>query len=184
MPDSDEVAPFRKILRVGESKQNAANSESFFQALAAQNNFVNKKQYDTHSWFLNGTYEFGIGEVGLDGMYVFLFDITIVGISIGNIVAGTGGTTTVDVHKISAGGTDDGSIFATKPAVNSNAGNNAYGVVDYENASTLSPTGITLPTFTDAAARDFDAFEALRFDLDDAMDLAENYFLNIHFRPR
>jgi hypothetical protein len=176
-----DIADERSNIDENLAKFNSALSESFFFLLGASINFINKKQYDTHSFFLNGVYSPGAGSVNIDGFHVFQFDAEIVGISFGNAVLGTSGTTTMDIHKITNGGTDAGSIFGTKPSIISTAGNDSYAAESYETATSLAPTGYTLPTVPN---REFNQFDGLRFDLDSAMGEAENLFINIHFRPR
>lgn len=144
-------------------------------------NFVNTKQFDTHTFFLNGEYFKAGGLTGLEGLYVLQNDIEIVGVSVGNLVAGSTGTTTLDVHLIDGGGTDQGSIFSTKPSITTAAGNNAYAAENYLDALSQVTAGITLPVIP---VKDFDRFDAFRFDVDSAMSVAENCFFSIHFRPR
>jgi len=176
-----DITDARTLIQEEETRYRAPASESMFTRVGGAINHIMNRQYDTHSFFLNGRYTPGAGTVNLDGLYVFQFDVEVVAISFGNAVPGTTGNTTIDIHKLTGGGTDAGSIFTVKPAITTSAGADSYAAENYETATSVSPAGYTLPTLT---SLNFDQFEALRLDLDSAMTGAENLFFNIHFRPR
>lgn len=179
-----DITPQRENIDEELANFNSALSEAFFFLLGGAINFINDRQYDTWSFFLNGRYDKAAGTTGLEGLHVFQFDAEIIGISFGNLVSGSSGTTTLDIHKIDGGGTDQGSIFTTKASIASTSSNNAYAAENFLTATTQTSTGLTLPAFLDDAARQFNQFDALRIDIDSVMAEAENAFINIHFRPR
>lgn len=175
------ISDSREIIQEEETRFRSAVSEALLTKMGATNNFISNRQYDTHMWNLNGDYTKASGQSGLEGMFVAQFDMEIIAISLGNIVAGTAGTTTFDVHLIDGSGNDTGSIFTVQPSIDSTAPNNAYASRDFITPSDETSTGITLPTLP---TRDFDKFDAFRIDIDAAMTSAENCFLSIHYRPR
>lgn len=175
------VTDSRNIIQAEEVNFNASISEATLTRMAATSNFISNRQYDTLKFDLNGNYNKASGQTGLEGLYVLLFDIEIVGVSLGNAVPGSGGTTTFDIHLIDGGGTDQGSIFSTKPSITSVSSTNSYAAENYETATSQTSTGITLPVIP---TKTYDQFDAFRIDIDSTMVDAENAFLAIHFRPR
>lgn len=176
-----DITDSREIIQEEETRFRSAVSEALLFKMGATNNFISNRQYDTHTWVLNGDYTKASGQAGFEGMFVAIFDMEIIAISLGNIVAGVSGTTTFDVHLIDGAGNDTGSIFTVQPSIDSTASNNTYAARDFVNSLDETATGVTLPTLP---TRDFDKFDAFRIDVDAAMTSAENAFLAIHFRPR
>lgn len=164
-----------------ETAVNAAVSEATLTRVGGGINFHNNRQHDIIDWKFNGRYQQGSAEVGLDGLYVFLFDGEIVGLSMGNIVAGTSGTTTVDIHWFNGSGSDQGTIFSVQPSISSAAPNNAYLWTNLVDATSNSGAGLTIPTFSKT---EFSKGDAVRLDLDASMASAENLVVNLYFRPR
>jgi len=182
MADSDIVAPFRRDILVGESKQNAANSESYFQRLAAQNNFINAKQYDTHAFLLNGRFGRAIGSTATDGIFPILFNMEIMAVTAFIRAAGTSGNTIFDITEEDINGVDQGSIFSTRPQFSSTAPANSS-MIKYNpilGLTDFTGTGRTLPVFSKTQ---FVAGRTLRLDVDDAFVGADSAGLLIHFRP-
>jgi len=176
-----KVTPARIDLQQEELSYRAAISEGTFTRMGSSVNFINERQAQPLTFFLNGPYQKAAGQTGLEGLYVFHFDVEIVAVAVGNIVAGSGGTTTLDVHRLTSSGTDAGSIFSVKPSITTAAPNNAYAISNLIDATSQASAGITLPTLS---TTEFDKFDALRVDVDSTMTQAENCFLIIHFRPR
>ena len=176
-----DVTEARRNVQEEEVSYRAAVSEGTWFKIGASLNFINKRQFDTHNFMLNGPYNSGLLGTGLDGMYVFQFDCEIVGISAFNLVAGTSGTTTFDCHWLNGSGSDQGSIFSVKPSIDYTAGNNAYLSTNIIDATSSGGTGLTIPTLSKTQ---FDQYDALRMDLDASQVRAENCGLLIHFRPR
>ena len=177
-----DVAEARQILHVEDVKHKRSLSENFAFKLASTMNFISKRQNDKHSWHLNGSYRLGVGSTGPDGIFPCLFNMAITGFAYYNGKTGTTGTTTIDVHHISASGIDNGSIFSTLPSVDTNAANDTTTIYDVLNSTTIAkPTGHTLGVMS---TTEFSAGDVLRLDLDSAMSGANNFQFIIFFRPR
>lgn len=176
-----DITPARKNVTVEESKFRAAVSEAYSFKIGASVNFINGFQNNRHAWHLNGSYSSGVGSQGPDGIFVFLFNAELVGISYYNNTTGTSGSTVTDIHWLSGGDTDNGTIFTTPPTVSSSAANNTYFLKDL-----ISDTVIYQPTgFTEAvlSKTTFNQGDALRLDLDNAMVGANNFQVILHYRP-
>jgi len=177
-----DVTEARIIIQEEETSFRSALSEAMFFRVAATLNLISKRQYDTHSFNLNGVYSMGVGSTGTDGIFTFLFDAEIVGFSYYNGTTGVSGTTTVDVHWLSGGTTDNGTIFSTKPAVDSTASNETYTSRNVADSITNSlPTGHTLAVLSKTQ---FDAGDSLRLDLDATMAAPNNFQFSVQYRPR
>jgi hypothetical protein len=138
----------------------AAVSESILNTVGGSINFINTKQYDTKAYFINGPYNgTGVLETAVDGLYIVPpgINATIFAVSMYNIVAGSGGTTTLDVLRATSSGGAFTTIFSTKPAIASSAGNNAY------IATGGSGSGLTAPVLT-GTTFNLSAGDALRLD--------------------
>ena len=176
-----DIAPARRNIQIEEVQYRASVSEFTANAIGGAVNFINEKQYDSHRFQLNGTYSLGAGSTGTDGAYICLFNMQILAISIFHGRQGTSGTTTLDIHWLSGGSTDEGTIFSSKPTINSSAVDNSYSLYDVSTASDIVlPTGFTSPSLSKST---FNQGEALRFDLDTAMSGAKDVNITIHFRP-
>jgi len=175
-----DITASRNIIQNEETRYRAAVSESTLTRVGASLNHVMFKQHDKHTFNFNGPYSVALG-VGNDGMYIFNVDMEITYISMSNIVKGTSGVTSLDIHWLSGGGTDNGSIFSTKPSMDVTTPNNAYFLRDVVNSTTIATAaGVTIPTFTKTT---FSAGDAIRCDLDTVMTNAQNLSLNLYFRP-
>jgi hypothetical protein len=170
-------------IQVEETNRRSALSEALFSRVGQAINFVNKRQYDSHQFHLNGLYRKGVGVVGSDGIFPILFNMEIVGITMWNRKNGSGGNTTLDVQWLSGSGVIEGSIFSTKPSFNNNVGDNAYLL-----KNVLSDTVVTEPALGATAPvlskTQFNAGDALLLVIDSAMTAAEDCTLVINFRPR
>jgi hypothetical protein len=176
-----EITATRRNIHVEETDYRSAVAEAVLQKVGGSVNFINDKQYDTKAYFANGPYDSVSGaQTGVDGLYVCLFDMEIIGVVMFNIVAGTSGTTTFDVHRLTAPNTDAGTIFSTKPSIASTASSQAY-VGFGPGGSIGGGTGMTAPVLS---TTDLDAGDALRIDFDAKMSGAENAGLLIYIRPR
>jgi hypothetical protein len=177
-----DITDFRANVQVEETKYKATVSETTLQKMGAATNFVNNRQYDLHSFNLNGAYQLGVGSTGVDGLYPLVINMELVAVTVYSIDAGVSGTTTFDIHWLNSSGVDQGSIFSTKPSISSAAPNNAYGIKGLiTEIPDFGGTGITLPVLSKTQ---FDQGNALRFDIDAAMSSAQNAGLTFHFRPR
>ncbi len=177
-----DLPDFRSNAQIEETKYKATVSETTIQKLGASLNFVNNRQFDQHSFNLNGAYQLGVGSTGVDGVYPIIMNMELVAVTIYNIDAGVSGTTTFDIHWLSSSGSDQGSIFSTRPSIDSSAPNNSFGIKGLvTGVPDFGGTGITLPILNKTQ---FDQGNALRFDIDTAMSSAQNAGLTFHFRPR
>jgi hypothetical protein len=178
-----QITPARKLILVEETQYRAAVSEALLQKMGATNNHIALYQYDQRSFQLNGSYALGVGLQGADQIIPILYDAEIVGYSLWNGGTGTSGQSIFDVHRLSGGDTDLGSIFSTRPQVDSTATDNTYSMYDFANASSINlPTGFTHAVLNGGA--NVDQGDALRLDIDDAMVGASNAGLYLFMRPR
>lgn len=177
-----DISPARSNILTEETQYRAAVSEALLTKTGASINFINLKQYDQRSFQLNGSYALGVGQLGADQIIPLLFDCEIVGFSYWNGGTGTSGSSIFDIHRLTGGDTDAGTIFSTKPEFDSTAANNTYTVRDVLNSTTVAlPTGHTLAVLS---TTQFDAGDALRLDIDAAMPGASNAGVYIFIRPR
>lgn len=191
-----ELAAERNNIFEEDTRYKAAVSESLMQKLGKSINFINSKQYDQQEATAAGRYGVVATALGTFPLefckrYVAPVDIEIMGIAIETGIVGSSGTTTLDIHKITANGaTDSGTIFSVKPAVTASATSNRFGGYFYDpiSESTVTfgttPTGVTLGTFT-TIPYPVDQGEALRFDLDAVMaGDPQGISLTLYIRPR
>ena len=178
-----DITEQRINLQSEETDYRSAVSEGTMTRMGAAVNFVNKRQYDTHAFHLNGLYRKGVSVVGSDGIFPVLFDMEILGITMWNRVNGTSGATTLDVQWLSSPGVIAGSIFTIKPSFDNNVGDNAYMIKNIPLGTVIiePAVGATDPVLSKTQ---FDAGDALLLVIDSAMPDAEDCSLLIHFRPR
>lgn len=177
----------RIILQAEETKYRAAVSEALLSRVAGVTNFISNRQYDSRGFFLNGPYSLVGAQSGVDGTWVVLKDVEIIGCAMFNLVAGSSGTTTLDVHRFTASNTPSGglSIFTTRPAIASSAGNNAFVARDFSTSTTLeNPAGTTLPVLVGGGTFNLNAGDMLTLDKDGSQVGAQNCGLILYYRPR
>ncbi len=177
-----DVTDARTIIQTEEVSYRSAVSESVFTKVAGVSNFISNRQYDTKTFYLNGPYNNSQGTTGLDGLFIFPFDCEVIGHCMFNMVGGSSGTTTLDIHYYDGAGSDQGTIFSTKPSITSAAVDGAY--VGYNITTATDLGGGTGMTKGVISTTDFDAGDALRLDLDGYMPSAENCGIHIYLRPR
>jgi len=178
---TDDVTPSREILKVGDIAFKRPVSEAILSRFASTNNFISKFQVDYVSFFLNGPYSAAAGTFGLDGAYTCFTKSEIVGVQIWNAIAGSGGTTALDVRWINQSGVGQGSIFSVTPKITSAAANGTRGFRNLETGNNFTMTGVTLPTLSKTT---FLEGETLYLEVDDTMDGAQNCALTLFIRPR
>lgn len=180
-----DISEARNNIQEEETNYRAAVSEALLKRTGASINFINKRQYDTKQFFLNGRYDRISGaQTGVDGANMMLFDAEIVGVMMFNLVAGSSGTTTLDIRRFTASNTPAGgtSIFSTKPSISYTAGNYAFVAYDFLNSTTLeNPSGTTLPVLS---ITNLNAGDLLVLNIDDKQISGENCGLIIYYRPR
>jgi hypothetical protein len=171
----------RKIIQIEAVQQRGSLSESLFQDIGANQNFHALKQYDKHSWNLNGPFALGIGSSGLDGVFPFLFDVEITGFWYYADRIGVG-TTTIDIDWYDSTGANNGSIFSTLPSVDGTASDSSFTTYRQTDSTTLSnPTGHALAVLSKTT---FDAGDVLKLTLTAAQTGASDFQFGIFFRPR
>lgn len=176
-----EVTPNRRNIFEEEIDYRSGGTERTFFKIAGSLNFINDRQIREKKFALNGNYSLGEGDQGIDGILVFMFDAELVGLAMSNVGQGVSGTTTLDVHWYSSPGVDEGSIFTTRPEIDSNAPDGAYLAKNLIDGNTESGTGTTLPVFSKT---EFGQFDALRLDLDSSMEDPLDCDLVLYYRPR
>jgi len=177
-----DIVDAKANIQVEDVQYKASVSEAVGNKLGSSINFINNRQYDSHSFNYNGRYALGVGVVGADGIFPCLFDMEITGLTMFNRISGTAGITELDVQWLSASFTNQGSIFTTTPKIDNTASNYSYLIRDELNDTNPElPTGATAPVFLKTS---FDAGDALFCKIETAMSDAEDCSLLIHFRPR
>jgi hypothetical protein len=177
-----EITPSRNNVQVEDVQFRASVSEAVGNKLGGSINFINDRQFDIHSWHLNGDFSvIAASEVG-DGVFICQEDMEIVGLA---LYIGTNGSTgsniTVDLHWISSDGTDNGTIFSVKPAIATTAADGAFLHQNIRASDNEVPTGFTAATFSKTT---FDRHDGIRLDLDSSTGGASNLQCTIFFRPR
>lgn len=181
-----DIAPSRIILQEEEVQYRGSVSEATLFRFGAAANFVNLRQYDSRGFFLNGPYDaVGGAQTGVDGSWGVLFNVEIIAVMMFNLVAGSSGTTTLDIRRFTASNTGNTSIFSTKPSIASSAGNNAFVFRDYLNETTLeNPAGTTLPVLTGGSTFNLNAGDMLTMNIDAKQVGGQNCGVLLYYRPR
>jgi hypothetical protein len=177
-----QINPARNLIQAEETDYKSAVSESVVTRIGASLNHIMLKQWLNFDYKLNGSYQFGVNETNLDGMFIFPVDCEVGFIAFSNAVSGVSGTTRLNVRWFSNSGINEGSIFSTRPAISSAAPNNAYLARDILNLVNIGGggAGVTTPVLSKTT---FLAGQAIAVDLDEAMNGGENFSLTIYFRP-
>lgn len=174
-----DVTPARNNIQVEETQYKAAVSEAVGQKIGGAINFINT--YITQKFYfgVSGPFDsltlpytdFGYQEV-------FPFDAEIVNVYCRYGVAGTSGTSEIDIEWAADNSGTWASIFSTTPKVAHNAADN--GVFDADGVST-TPANCTQPVLSKTT---FDAGDKLRCILESAAVAADGFILVIEWRPR
>ena len=176
-----DITAAKNNIQVEEVDFRSSVSEATFNKIGGAINFINSKQFDSHSFNFNGRYALGVGVVGADGIFPILFDMEIVGLTMFNRVSGTTGTTELDIEWLNGSNSNQGSIFSTTPKIDSTSSNYSYLIRDVLNSTNVElPTGATAPVFSKTS---FSAGDALFCEIVSAMSDAEDCSLLLHFRP-
>lgn len=177
-----ELTPARNNVFEEEVRFRAPVSESTFTRFGQAVNFINTRQYDTHSWHLNGPINLFTETLGPDGVFNFIYDAEIVGFNyyIGN-TNGAQQSLIVDVHRLTGGDTDAGSIFSTRPEIQTSAASDTYTSYRTIDSTTLAlPTGHVLAVLS---TTEVNAGDSLRLDLDQKSAMRQFQF-GLMYRPR
>jgi hypothetical protein len=171
----------RRNIQIEESRFRYAVSEALVQKVGSSINFINDYQYSEKQFFANGPYSTApsFPQTGVDGLTFFDFDAEIINVWAFNLVAGSGGTTELDIKRATASAGAFTSIFSTTPKFDSTAAANSY--VD-ANGNQAATTGVTAPVVT---TTNVNAGDALRFDIVSSMTGSpQNCGVIVHYRPR
>jgi len=177
-----EITDSRQNIQEEDVKFRASVSEAVGNKLGGSLNFVNNRQFDQHCYNLNGDFSVvQASEVG-DGVFICQEDMEIVGYA---LYIGTNGSTgsniTVDLHYISSDGTDNGTVFSTKPAIATTAADGSFTHSNIRASDSEVPTGHTEGVFSKT---NYDRHDGIRLDLDSSTGGASNLQLILFFRPR
>lgn len=172
------VSDLKKFIDQLEIKYKAGVSESTFTKIAGMINFIGHRTHEKKDFFLNGSYRAYAGQTGVDGLCIFEFDAEIFAVYIFNHVAGSGGTTELDIKKQTTSGGAYSTIFTTTPKIDSTAGNFARIGTGGSGVGMTAPVLISTPFNVNAG-------EALRIDLIQSQTGdPQNCGIILHYRPR
>lgn len=177
-----DIPPVRSpLIQIQETAYRASVSEATLTRMGQLTNFISTFQHNRHDWHLNGNIGLALGSSGPDGVFTCLFNMEIVGYSFYHGQGGISGQSIIDLHWLSNGGTDNGSIWSVRPQIDSTASDDAYGVYDLlTDSAVVEPTGVSLGTINKTQ---FVAGDAIRLDADDIMSGSNNLQFTIMYRP-
>lgn len=170
----------RSFLFQEETQFRSAVSESLLTKVGASNNHILNRQFEQHSWHLNGRFSL-LPVQGPDGIYTFLFPAEVTGFFYTCGVTGVSGTTEVDIRRINSSGSDLGSIFSTEPAISNTAADGSFTVFRQTDSTTIAnPAGHTLAVVSTTT---FAQGDGLRLDVNSAAGGAQNFQFTLMYRP-
>lgn len=118
-----DLVPRRRNAQVEGCRFQSAVSENLIQTVAADNNFQNYFQLMDKRFNFNGSYgSVSLPVIAADGLDVFEFDSQIIDIWMFVRIAGSSGTTEIDIQVENTPGSGWNSIFTTTPKINFAAG--------------------------------------------------------------
>lgn len=143
-----DLSPVRDIIQSEETLFGAAASESTIQKISAQGNFNTLFQGRDPEWKLNGPYQSVASGFIFDGAWIAPCDCSIYYFAMSNQVAGSSGTTEINIFKHTASGAGT-TIFTSRPSITAAAGNNAFMAKRFGDTPVTdeNPAGTTLPVF-------------------------------------
>ena len=177
-----DLASNRSVVQVEAVSFGAAASESTITQIAANTNFNIAFQGRDPHWKLNGPYQSKTAGFVVDGAWIAPHDCTIYYFSMANLGNGSAGTTEIDILKHTASGAGV-TIFTTRPAITSAAGNNAFMAKRYSDTVVIdeNPTGTTLPVFT---SLNLDRGDMLTCQIVSVQTGGSNFSVTLNVRPR
>lgn len=176
-----DIADSRNIIQVEETQYRSAVSESLLTRVGAVSNFISNRQYDKHSWHLNGRFQ-SLPFIGPDGIFTFLFDAEVAGFAsyMGN--TGTSGTSEFDVIWQNSDGVDQSTIWSARPQIQSSANDGSFTLFNNVTSTTIAaPSGHTVGVLSKTQ---FDAGDGIRLDTVSSASGAQNFQFTIMYRPR
>lgn len=176
-----DLAAERHQIQTEETRFPFAIAESAQQKIGKAINFINTKQYDTKDFFANGVYNStGANETAFDGLYVFPYNVTIFYVAMFNVIAGSGGTTEIDIKVTPSSGTTFTTIFSTRPKISTTADHTDVAYI-YTGGS---GTGLTAPVLT-GTTFNVNAGSAIRADfISKQTGSPQNCGILVYFYPR
>jgi hypothetical protein len=153
------LPPSRIEVQTGQVQTRRPASELLVQAISGTANHYLERSREPYKFNVNGIYSGQINALGVDGLYVFDFDITITNVVLFSNVPGAGAITELDLKVGTSGGAYT-SIFSTTPKAAP-----AHGLYAYVGVGGTE-TGLTAPVLS---TTDIDAGQAIRFDIISSM---------------
>jgi len=188
-----DIVPVLNNPQVESVEFNAAVSENMLQTIAGAQTFLNYFSYFQKRFDINGLYSLApsFPQYGVDGISVFEFNAQIIDVWLFNQIAGSSGSTTVDIQVMASPGGSWTSIFTTQPSISWQAGNDVW--VGSVNPSLIGSLYNPLPAYsppinTTAAVLDstitnaIPAWAAMRCVLNGAQVGGQNAGVIVHFR--
>lgn len=173
-----DVSPARNNIQIEEVQYKSAISEAVGQKIGGAINFINEYQVKQfHMGVTGGFSVLTIPYTDIGVQEVFETDSEIENVYIRFGVAGTSGTSELDIEWAADNSGTWASIFSTTPKVANTASDN--GVFDANGVST-TPAGCTQPILSKTT---FAAGDKIRCNIEDAATGASDFVIVIHYRP-
>jgi hypothetical protein len=179
-----EVSPLRRNIHAEDVQFKSAISEAVGFKLGQSLNFINTYQHSEKQFFLNGLVNrlSPLPYLGVDGMIIVQFDMTIINVYMYVQEMGTGGTTEFDIKRAVNPAAGFTSIFAGPSGVTPKADHTTANYSWIGFGETVS--GMTAPVLNSAHV-DINAGDCLRMDLLQAQTGSpRGAGLIVHYRPR
>lgn len=177
-----DLASSRSILQTEALVFGAAASESTVTQIAENTNFNSEYQGRDPQWKLNGPYQSKVAGFVFDGSWIAPTDCKIYYFSMSNLIAGSSGTTEIDILKHTTSGAGS-TIFSTRPSMTSAVGNNGYMAKRFADTPVTdeNPAGTTLPVFI---SLDLNRGDMLTCQIVSVQTGASNLNVTLNVRPR
>ena len=188
-----DIVPVLNNPQVESVEFNAAVSENMLQTIAGAQTFLNYFTYAQKRFDINGLYSLApsFPQYGVDGISVFEFNAQIIDVWLFNQIAGSSGSTTVDIQVMASPGGTWTSIFTTQPSISWQAGNDIWtGAVNpaligsqYNPLPAYVPPPNTTAAVLNSVITDaIPAWTAMRCVLNSAQVGGQNSGVILHFR--
>lgn len=138
-----DIPDSRNIMQIEESSFRAAVSESLLYRMGGVSNFLAHRNHQEKNWFFNGKYNIVASpQIGVDGLTFFEFNAEIVDVFMYVQLAGSSGTTEIDLKYSTVPGGGVGSftsLFSVTPKIQSAAGDYIWISVGTSEPNTTAP---------------------------------------------
>jgi hypothetical protein len=177
-----EISGARVLITEEEMITGAAASEGAMNHVGGSLNLVLNNEVACYRWTMNGPYfNGGSPQTKVDGEYILMRPMTLVGVHMYNQVAGASGTLELDVLRLPSGG-GSASIFSTTPKLVYTSGNDSTMFRDFVSGTTpWNPAGCTVPVL---AISDFNTHDKLVLNIQQIQSGGQNAGLALYFRLR